>query len=67
MLSLLGLSENSSELLSANEMSGESSESEELRYTVLGVELRELALDAAGDLKVLEGNDPVTSRSPDFL
>jgi len=48
-------------------MSGESSESEDLRYTVLGVELRELALDAAGDLKVLEGNDPVTSRSPDFL
>jgi len=47
-------------------MSGESSESEDLRYTVLGVELRELALDAAKH-KVLKGNVPVISRSSDFL
>lgn len=45
-------------------MSQETSESD-LKYTVLGVELRELELAASGDLgKVL---DPINSRSSDFL
>ena len=58
------LSNNSSELFSADEMSQETSESD-LKYSVLGVELRELELGASGDLdKVL---DPIKSRSSDFF
>ena len=43
------LSDNLSELFSADEVSQETSESD-LKYTVLGVELRELELGASGDL-----------------
>ena len=61
---LLLLSDNSSELFSADEMSQETSDSD-LKYTVLGVELQELELGASGDLdKVL---DPINSRSSDFF
>ena len=48
VLSVL-LSDKSSELFSADEVKQETSESD-LKYTVLGVELRELELGASGDL-----------------